>query len=123
MNILAQINIAPDGGFTGTKDGKGLLADPGNGIDLFAKFMSSAIGLITIIAIIWFVFKFFIGAIGIISSGGDKQSLESARKNLQYSIIGIIVVVAGIFIVKLIGFLIGIPNLLDIGTLFGNITK
>lgn len=123
MNKFLAIDLAPQGGFTGAKNGTGLLASPGNGIDLFTKFMSSTIGLMTIIAFIWFIFIFFIGAIGIISSGGDKQALESARKKITTGIIGIIVIVAAIFVIKLIGFLIGIPDILNIGLLFGQITK
>ncbi len=76
----------------------------------------------TIIAIIWFVFSFIIGAIGIISAGGDKAALESARKKIVSAITGLIVVIAAIFIVRLIGFLIGIPNILNLTQLFGQIT-
>jgi hypothetical protein len=120
--IAADIPLTPPEGFTGAKNGAGLLA-PGGGIETFSKFVSSAIGLMTIIAIIWFVFTFFIGAIGIISSGGDKQALESARKKITTGGIGLVVTIAAIFIIKLIGYLIGIPNILKIGALFGQITK
>lgn len=119
-NKLAQIRLAPDGGFT--SPGQGPLANPGNGIDTFAKFMSSAIGLMTIIAIIWFVFTFFIGAVGMIGAGSDKQALESSRKKIITGVTGLVVVVAAIFIIKLIGFLLGFPNILDIGSMFALVT-
>lgn len=122
INYLADINLAPQGGFTGSKNGTGLLASPGNGIDIFTKFISSTIGLMTIIAFIWFIFIFFIGAIGIISSGGDKQALESARKKITTGLIGIIVVIAAIFLIKLIGYLLGVPDILNLPSLFGSIT-
>lgn len=114
-NLVADIPIAPPGGFKGF----GPLGNPsGNGIDIFSKFISSAIGLMTIIAIIWFVFTFFIGAIGIISAGGDKNALESAKKKITTGLIGLVVVIAAIFIIRLIGFLFGI-DILNIGKLFG----
>lgn len=117
MNKLADISF-------GDLTGYGTLGNPGgNGVDIFSNFISSAIGLMTIVAIIWFVFVFFSGAIGIITAGGDKQSLENARKRIVSGIIGLVVVVAAIFVVKLIGFLIGIPNILNIGQLFGQITN
>jgi len=118
-------NLAADLDF-GTLKGFGPLGledkEPSGAMGVFSNFISSAIGLITIIAIIWFVFMFIIGAVGIISSGGDKQAMESARKKITSGIIGLVVVIAGIFIVKLIGLLIGIPNILNIGELFTKIT-
>jgi hypothetical protein len=120
------IDLFPPGGFTGAgKEGKGLLAPlgTGNGIDIFAKFISSTIGLLTIIAIIWFIFNFFMGAIGIISAGSNKEALENSRKKIVNSIIGLVVVVAAIFIIKLIGFLIGIPDILNLQSLFTKIIQ
>lgn len=119
MNYLAQQDLQ-----FGDLTGFGPLGEnQGEGsINTFSSFVSSAIGLMTVVAIIWFVFVFFIGAIGIITAGGDKQALESARKKILSGIIGLVVVIAAIFIVKLIGFLIGIPNILNIGELFNQIS-
>lgn len=115
MNTLAQVNLSPTGGFTGF----GKLASPGtSGISLFAGMITTTIGVLTLVAIIWFVFNFIVGAIGIISSGGDKQKLETARNKVTYSVIGLIAVIAAIFIVELIGFLLGFPNILDLNALF-----
>ena len=90
---------------------------------IFNKFISGIIGLMTIIAIIWFVILMIMGAIGIISSGGDKASLETARKRITTGIIGFIMVVAAIFVVQLIGRLIGIPDLLDLPVLLERIQQ
>lgn len=119
MRLLAQstgIQIAPEGGFKGI----GKLGTPeGTGVSTFANFLSSAIGLMTIIAFIWFVFLFITGAIGIMTAGGDKQALENARKKIVNGIIGVVVVIAAIFVIGLLGTLIGIPNILDLNSLFG----
>lgn len=117
--LAADIKLAPNGGFKGF--GKlGLEDGASSNADLvFTQFLSSAIGVMTIIAFIWFIFVFFMGAIGIISSGGDKQALETARKKITSGIIGIVVVIAAIFIIKLIGYLIGIPDILNFASLFG----
>ncbi len=118
MKNLADIDF---GKFKGL--GTGPLANPtGTGIEIFSKFLSSIIGLMTIIAIIWFVFTFITGAIGVISSGGDKNSLESAKKKITTGIIGLVVVIAAIFLIKLLGFLLGIPDILNINKLFCQIT-
>lgn len=116
MKELAQLNFGPLSGF-------GPLGNPGeNAIGTFANFISSAIGLMTIIAIIWFVFTFILGAIGIITAGGDKAAIESSRKKIVNGVIGLVVTIIAIFIIRLIGFLLGISNILDIKTLFCTIT-
>jgi len=121
-NLTADIQIAPQDGFRGFGP-LGLEGElPTNADLVFTKFINTTIGLMTIIAIIWFIFNFIIGAIGIIKSGGDKEHLETARKKIQYSIYGIVVVVAATFIIKLIGFLIGIPDVLNFVSLFSVLT-
>ena len=113
-NLLAQadIPIAPSGGFVGV--GNGPLAKPGNGIDVFSAFVSGVIAVMTVIAIIWAIFTIITGAISIISSGGDKQALETARKKIISGIIGLIVVILALVIINLIGKLLGISNILNI---------
>lgn len=112
--LAADIPVAPPGGFKGF--GKlGLETGGSSGaLGIFSNFISSAIGLMTIIAIIWFIFTFFIGAIGIITAGGDKQALESSRKKITSGIIGLVVTIAAIFVIDLISTLLGFG---DIGIL------
>jgi hypothetical protein len=112
-NLLADIQLGPLRGF-------GPLGNPEErtAVSTFSNFISSTIGLLTVIAIIWFVFILITGAIGIMTSGGDKQSLENAQKRITTGLIGLVVIVAGIFIVKLIGSLIGIPDILNLDYLF-----
>ncbi|AKM83109.1 hypothetical protein A2422_04005 [Candidatus Woesebacteria bacterium RIFOXYC1_FULL_31_51] len=119
MNKLAEIKLSPDGGFKGF--GPLGLEGGQDGVSVFVNFLSSAIGLITIIAIIWFIFIFLIGAVGIISSGGDKNSLESAKKKISSGVIGIAVTILAIFIIKLIGVLLGITDILDFTTMFNSL--
>ena len=108
MNYLAQADF-------GNLSGFGPLGNPqGSGASAFSSFISTAIGLMTIVAGIWFIFTFFIGAIGIISAGSDKQALESSRKKITTGIIGFVVVVAAVFLVDLISTLLGFG---DVGIL------
>jgi hypothetical protein len=116
-NLLADISVGPIEGF-------GPLGLEGAGTDtapsVFSNFLSTIIGLLTIIAAIWFVVLFITGAIGIIISGGDKNALEDARKKITTGIIGIVVVIAAVFIIDLIGSLIGL-DILNITGLFQQI--
>lgn len=121
-NLAIDIRIAPQGGFKGF--GKlGLENESSFNADLvFTNFMSSAIGLITIIAIIWFVFLVITGAFAFMTAGGDKQTIESARKKLVNGLIGLLVVIFGIFVIRFIGYLIGIPDILNFVSLFSVLT-
>jgi len=91
----------------------------GEAPSLFATFISSAIGLMTLIGIIWFVFIFFIGAIGIITSGGDKNSMEQAKKKLSSGLIGLVIMLFAILIIGFIGNIFGLNNILNFQYLFG----
>jgi hypothetical protein len=109
-NLLAEdIKFYPDGGLKGF----GTLGTPdGNGVTPLATFISGVIAVMTVVGIIWFLVVFITGAIGIISSGGDKQALETARKKITTAIIGLVVVVLAIVIINIIGKLLGIPDIL-----------
>ena len=121
MNKLSlSIPISPPGGFKGI--GTGPFSNPtGSGIETFTKFISSVVGLMTIIAIIWFIFTLITGAIAMITAGSDKASLESARKKITTGLIGLVVTIAAIFLIDLIGYLIGIPDILNLPKLFESI--
>jgi hypothetical protein len=125
MNYLTQINLYDDaGGFTGFgKYGfEGTLKASSSGT-LFNMFISSAIGIISVIAFVWFIFIIITGAISIISSGGDKNALESAKKRITSGIIGLVVLIAGLFIVSFIGQFLGIQNILNPGELVRQISQ
>lgn len=112
MNQLAQINLGPSGGrFRCT--GNSLLCNFGIGEsgNTLNSVISLIIAVMTVIAFIWFVIQFFIGALGIISSGGDKSKLEAARAKITTGIIGLVVVISAIFIISLIGSILGLDIL------------
>lgn len=92
----------------------------GESITIFSAFISSAIGLITVIALIWFMFIIVSGALGIISSGGDKNSLESSKKRITSGLIGLIVLISSLFILNLVGKIFGL-DLLNISQLIYNL--
>jgi hypothetical protein len=122
--LLADIQIFPAGGAhgigcLGLESGSG--CTPETAPSTFTKIISGAIGLISMIGIIWFAFVIITGAISIITAGGDKGALEGAKKKITNGLIGLVVVIAGLFVIDLIGYLIGIPDILNFGTLFGKL--
>jgi hypothetical protein len=109
QKYLAQTEIP----IKGTFQTPGNLGNAGtNAGNLFTSVLSGAIGLLTVIAGIWFIFLLITGAIGIMTSGGDKQAAEGAKKRITNALIGLLIVVAGIFIVDFVGGLLGL-NILD----------
>jgi hypothetical protein len=112
MNKLAQIDFGTFEGF-----GRLGLQEGGDPVGIFTGVISSAIGLMTVVAFIWFAFLFIMGAIGIMTAGGDKQRLESSRQKIVNGIIGIVVVIAAMSIISLIGVIFGI-DILNVRALF-----
>ena len=86
---------------------------PGEAPTVFNTFLSSVIGLLTIIAAIWFIFLFITGAIGYMTAGGDKGKIESSSKRMVNGVIGLIIVIAAIFIINFIGWAFGLQYILN----------
>jgi len=118
-DLLAQIPLYPNNQNLQGIGPLGEVSDEGTAITKFSQILSSAIGIITIIAGIWFVFLVITGAYGFMTSDGDKQKLASARNRLTWGLIGLVVVIAGIFIIELVGSLIGF-SILNIGETIQN---
>lgn len=119
MKELAQIQIAPQGGFTGF----GPLGNPGTqGINVFTSVVSTIIGILTLVGFLWFILLFITGALGIMSAGGDKQKLETSRTKIINGIVGLVVVILAVSIISLIGFLFNIP-FLDLPALFSRVVN
>lgn len=116
LNLGKFEGIGPLGG-----EGK-MLQDPTTAVYWFTRFISNMIGIMTIIAFIWFVIQLFIGAVAWLSSGGDKAKLQEAQKKITNAFIGLTIVIAAIFIVKLVEIVLGI-KILSISVLILNIWK
>lgn len=110
IKLLADINLAPSGGFKGPSLNP---TSSESAAGLFTQALSKIIGVMTAVAFIWFTFMTVIGAIRLLASGGDKGAVEGARKQITTGIIGVVVVVAAIFLVSLIGTLLGLSNILN----------
>lgn len=123
MNKLAQIKLSPDGGFKGfgPLGLEGQTAYAGGG--LLTDFISSAIGIISVIAIIWFVFVLITGAFSFMTAGSDKAAIEAAQKKILNGVIGLAVTVFGVFVIKLIGTVIGLPDILNLNFFLGELSK
>lgn len=102
---------------------KGPGIDPnkyGTGTQTLEKIISQVFGVLTIVAIIYFAFQIIIAGYNFISAEGDEKKMETARKTLTNGILGIVIVVVAVGLVSLIASLAGMPNVLDLNTMFTN---
>ena len=107
MKQIAAINLGQQffGGYNAI--GSGTLSGIGSLVSLFLNIAFILAGLILL-------FFFILGGIGMIGSAGEDnpQKAEQAKKTITSAIIGFVIVFAAYWIVKLIGGLVGIPDLL-----------
>ena len=80
---------------------------------IFTNIISRVIGVMTIVAGLWFIFSFIIGAYGFLTAGGDSKKMGEAASKITSAIIGLIVVVAAYALISLIGGLLGFEDILQ----------
>lgn len=102
---LGQIGGKPEEGFgpwgnlgSGTIEGAA---------GAFTKILSNVIGVMTVIAGLWFMFQFIIGGYGYMTAGEDPQKMGNATKKITSSLIGLVVIVAAYAVISLLGSMLG----------------
>jgi len=84
---------------------------------IFQNFISSVVGIISIIAIIWFVIILITSGISYMNAGSDQKATESARKRITNGLIGLLVTIFGIFILRFVGQIFNLPDILNLNKL------
>lgn len=83
--------------------------------------LSTVIGFLSIIAVIFFVIQVILAGYSFISGQGDEKKIEAARKKLTNNILGLTIVIvafgAGAFISKLLG----LDNVFDLGAVVNSL--
>lgn len=110
-NLIAQVSNPLGQPLSGID----AIGNPGQTpVNILAQVLSTTIGLLTVIGVLYFIFILISGAIAMINAGGDKGALEDARKKITTGVIGVVILVAAIFIMDLITTVLGIPNILNL---------
>ena len=73
--------------------------------------VSFAILLLLTVSILLSLFFFLFGGLRWIMSQGDKKQLEGAQKTIQFSLVGLVLILFSFFIINLIGFVFGVSLL------------
>lgn len=80
-------------------------------LDNMENFISYVIGLITIVAGLFFVVNFLLAALNWVTAGGDAGKIQKARDQMVQSTLGLVVVVGAYAIIGLIGTIVGLDLL------------
>ena len=92
-----------------------------DGVVELDKIISNAIGILTLVAFIYFVIQIILAGYTFISGQGDEKKVASARKRLTDGILGITIVVLAFGITALLASLMGLGNIFDIQYILNNI--
>jgi len=93
----------------------------GNGVDQLEKIISNVIGLLTLVAVIYFVIQITLAGYGFMSANGDKAKVEAARKKLTDNILGLTIVVVAFGLGALIASITGLGNIFDLTSIFSKL--
>lgn len=110
---LTQIPLFTNEGLRGKGD---LGLEGGVGADAPSTFetaISTTVGVLSAIAGVYFIIILVLGAISWMSAGPDKAKLEEAQGKIRSGIIGLVMVIAAIFVANIIGFILGFDILLN----------
>ncbi len=86
------------------------------------KILSSVITTLTVVGGLAFVIFFTLGGLKWLTAGGDKTKVSEAQAQMTQGVIGLVAIVAGLFIVGLVGNVLGIDILNPFNTLFSSTT-
>lgn len=94
----------------------------GDGIGQLDNIISTVIGVLTLVAFIFFVLQIIFAGYSFISGQGDEKKVESARKRLTDGILGITIVVVAFGITALIAKITGLGNIFNLEEIFSSFT-
>jgi hypothetical protein len=109
--LLSQLKL-PGGDQVGAPKG----VPTADGGDALVNIISWSLNILLIVGIIATLFFLLWGGISWITSGGDRDKLDKARKTIIFAILGLTVVLLSFVIVQTVGSVLG----LDLSSLIGD---
>jgi len=80
----------------------------------FEKIISAILGVLTIIAVIYFVIQIILSGFKLISSKGDPKEFQAAQTKLIHNLIGLLIVVVAFGATAFLTQLLGINSIFDV---------
>lgn len=84
-----------------------------------SSILSMVITSLTVVGGLAFVIFFTLGGLKWLTAGGDKAKVQEAQQQMTQGVIGLVAMVAGLFVVGIVGNVLGIDILNPFKTLFG----
>ena len=94
---------------------------PTDNIDATVKIeqiVSNLLGILTLVAVVFFAIQIILAGYGFISSNGDEKKMEANRSKLTNGVMGIFIVIVAVGLGRLIAHLLGLNNPFDIQAFF-----
>jgi len=82
------------------------------------KIISSIIGILTLVGVIYFTIQIILTGYKLIASQGDTKEFETGKKRLTINVIGLIIIVIAYGLGALIASLLGMSSIFDLSTVF-----
>jgi len=101
--ILTDVTLEPIGGEGLGPFGNNAAKSGTEAMTQVTGAISAIIGLLTVAAVIWFLFQFTIGGISWMTAAGEKNKLTEARERLTNAFVGLVIVISGWAILALAG--------------------
>jgi hypothetical protein len=100
---------------TYTLTGPGIKPDGGEGsVTQLENIISTAIGFITVIGVIFFTIQIILAGFSMISAQGDPKELETGKKRLTNNVMGLAIIVLAYGLGALIANLLGIKDVFNL---------
>ena len=103
-----------------TLQGPGL--DPSDPVLQMDNIISAAIGILTLIGVIFFTIQIILAGYAFISAQGDQEKIKIARKKITNGILGITIVVVAFGLAALLAQLLGLGQIFDLKSVIESIS-
>ena len=95
--------------------GPGLKTSGGvNSITDFESIISTIIGFLTVVGVIFFVIQIILSGFALISSKGDPKQFQAAQSKLIHNLIGLLIVVIAFGVTAFLTSLLGITDIFNL---------
>jgi hypothetical protein len=102
--------------------GPGIPVNSSTPVAPLEKIISSVVGVLTVVAVIFFALQIIFAGYAFLSSEGDTKKMEEARKRLTEGVLGLFIVVIALGFTALIGRLTGMgSNVLDLQSMWSKL--
>lgn len=80
--------------------------------------LSTVVGVLTLVAFIYFAIQLILAGYAFMSAEGDKNKLDAARNKLTNGILGITIIVVALGLASLIAHIIGLDSIFNLEDMF-----